>query len=138
MMAIYAAQRLRRVTAKPVSVFALADEEGARAFIKSVAGIAVGTRLPTGPNQIQFTLADVDTFRKAKAALTRRYGVGKGKHASHVAESVQWNIDPEKIIMIADTPPAQGYTKTPYTITLVDLAHKESISQMLRRLAKQR
>jgi hypothetical protein len=144
MMNIYAAQRLklinsRRVIAKRVPVFAMADEAGARAFIKSVAGISVGTRLETGPSQIQFTIASLEDFRRAKANLIRRYGLPtEDKHAGHQVEAALWQLDSEKSIHLGDSLADRGYAKTPYTVTLMDSAHKETVSQMLKRLARTR
>lgn len=125
-MKILAASRLK--------LYADADEQMARAFIKSVADIDVGRKEHTSPDIIRFVVNGPADFMKAKAALTKRYGPPDTKNNVYGSHAGRWFVDAEKVIDLSDVKFGGGLQKDPYTIALYDAAHKESIHQMMRRV----
>lgn len=126
MIKIHAAQRL---------VVADADEAAAREFIKSVAGITVGKLEHTSPDTIRFTVHNKADFMKALSELTERYGAPDIKHRVGWSKAGKWMIDPQKVIMLDDTRYGGGHQENPYSISLTDRAHRETIHQFFERLA---
>lgn len=124
-----AAQRLTEVRAD-------ADEQMAREFIKSVAHINVGKREHSSPDQIRFTVDSQQDFERARTALISRYGLADTKLTVYGSRAGRWFLDDSKtqIISLDDARHGGGVQKEPYSITLLDTTHKESIHQLLRRV----
>lgn len=124
MVKVHAAQRL---------LTADADETTARKFIKSVAGITVGRLEHTAPDTIRFTVQSKDDFLKAKAELIKHYGKPDTKMNVGWSQAGKWLIDPQKVITLDDTRYGGGQQQYPYSISLVDRAHRETINQFMER-----
>lgn len=127
MIRVHAASRLTKVQAD-------ADEQMARDFIKSVADIDVGPREHTSPDIIRFTVNGPKDFMIARAALTKRYGAPDRSKAVYGSHACQWHLDAQRTITLSDVKFGGGIQKDPYTISLSDAAHKESVHQMMRRI----
>ena len=125
MVKVLAAQRL---------LTADADEAQARKFIKHAAGIDVGRLEHTAPDTIRFTVLSKEDFLKAREELTKHYGKPDTKMAVGWSQSGKWRIDPEKVITLDDTRYGGGQQQFPYSITLYDRAHYESLHRMIERV----
>lgn len=124
MIKVYAAQRL---------LVADADEATARKFIKSVAGITVGKMEHSSPDTIRFTVHSKEDFLKAFDELTKHFGQPDTKNRVGWSKAGKWMIDPQKVVMLDDTRYGGGHQTEPYSISLVDRAHRESIRDTINR-----
>lgn len=125
MVKVHAAKRL---------LTADADEALARKYIKSVAGIDVGKMEHTSPDTIRFTVQSKDDFLKARQELIKHFGKPDTKMNVGWSQAGKWMIDPEKVIMLDDTRYGGGQQQFPYSISLVDRAHRESLHRMIERV----
>jgi len=124
-MKILAAQRL---------LVADADESIAREFIKSVAGIKVDPKEHTSPDVIRFTVLTKEDFLRALEELTKHFGKPDTKMNVGHSQAGKWLIDPQKVIMLDDMRYGGGQQKFPYSISLVDRAHRETMKQLVERV----
>lgn len=124
MIKVHAAQRL---------LMADADEAAARRFIKSVAGITVAQLEYSSPDIIRFTVFSKKDFQRAFNELTKHFGKPDTKHRVGWSKAGKWAIDPEKVIMLDDTRYGGGLQEYPYSISLIDRSHRESLRQTVNR-----
>lgn len=111
-----------------------ADEAEARKFIKSVAGINVMKKEHSSPDIIRFAIFSKEDFQKAFDELTKHFGRPDTKHRVGWSKAGKWVIDPEKVIMLDDTRYGGGLHENPYSISLIDRSHRESLRQTIDRV----
>lgn len=124
-MKIHAAQRLK--------VMATADEAMARTYLKATAGITVGKLYTSSPNSIVFFIT-TEQFEDAKQQLSKQF---KWKPSTiHGSSAGSVDIDhtgTRRIELSTVLARGGGELRQPW-IALVDTNHKESMSEMMKRI----